>query len=58
MYIYRLEKKVEVCRVSGGGGTHCGLGAPGNGKFHIFFFLRDFIFKKKNEYEKKIINSS
>ena len=28
--VYRLEnRKIEVCRVSGGGGTHGGLGTPG-----------------------------
>ena len=33
--VYRLEnRKIEVCRVSGGGETHRGLGAPGSGKFH------------------------
>ena len=33
--VYRLEnRKIEVCRVSGGGGTHGGFGAPGSVKFH------------------------
>ena len=34
-HVYRLEnRKIEVCRVSGGGGTHWGLGPPGSVKFH------------------------
>ena len=34
MYIYKLENtKIEVCRVSGGGVTHGGLGAPGASSF-------------------------
>ena len=33
--VYKLEnRKIEVCLVSGGGGTHGGLGAPGSVKFH------------------------
>ena len=33
--VYRLEnRKMEVCRVSGGGGTHGLLGTPRDGTFH------------------------
>ena len=33
--VYRLEnRKIEVCRVSGGGGTHGWLGPPRSVKFH------------------------
>ena len=33
--VYRLENRnIEVCRVSGGEGTHGGFGGPGIVKFH------------------------
>ena len=33
---------MEVCWVSGGGGTHKGLGAPGSGKFHYYFIYSSY----------------